>query len=130
MPFRRDESSLSSFLDFGVQFTCARGKYLLRALARDKERNPPANPGGTDLVYAALENHDGWAVAALAVDDEGQIDDTGALQLGNEDDVDIVETGDQTLAAGKFHGQEVDVSILSMRLDRDGLGDIRDHHAA
>ena len=78
----------------------------------------------------ALENHNAWAVASLAVDDEGQFDDAGALQLGNEDDVDVVEPGDQTFASGKFHGQEVDVSILSMRLDRDGLGDIRDHHPA
>lgn len=82
------------------------------------------------LLSAALENHNVGTVASLAVDDEGQIDDTGALQLGNEDDVDVVQPGDQTFASGEFHGQEVDVSILSMRLDRDGLGDIRDHHAA
>ena len=71
------------------------------------------------LLYPTSPNNNGWAVASLAVDDEGQIDEPGALQRGDYYNVDMVEIGDQTLPSGKFNGQSIDASVLCVGFDND-----------
>lgn len=79
---------------------------------------------------SALPDHDRGAVTALAVDDEGQIDETGGLQFGNENNVDTVDARDETFAAGEFNRQAIGAAILRVSFNDDRLGNIRSRHAA
>jgi hypothetical protein len=92
----------------------------------------PKTEGGEERAEATwiLMNNNCRAITPLAIYDEGQIDDPGALQLWDNYNVDIVEPCNQTLPSGKFNRQSINASILCVGFDNDRLREIRDQYTA
>ncbi len=66
-----------------------------------------------------LLNNDSGRVASLAVNDQCKVDAAGALQFGNQNHIDLIQSNDISLRSGKLNRQPEDTPILCVGLDND-----------